>query len=112
MNAVFSDVAGGIAEVYLESGTTFHWGEGSFDLEPHFRNSASGDYRLTSQSPCIDAGANSFVESLLDLDGHRRIVDGDQDGEKAVDLGAYEFPGLFELVGPVEPMPVPVPVVR
>ena len=46
-----------------------------------------GDYRLQSGSPCIDAGANSYIDSLgvtTDLDGNP----GKQGG--TVDIGPYE----------------------
>ncbi len=45
--------------------------------------------RLLAGSPCIDAGDNSVVTVTTDLDGNPRIVNG------MVDMGAYEFHGLF-----------------
>jgi len=41
--------------------------------------------RLQSNSPCINAGDNSYVTNATDLDGNPRIVRG------MVDIGAYEF---------------------
>jgi hypothetical protein len=46
---------------------------------------AGGNFRLQSNSPCIDAGLSAYVSSSLDLDGRPRIVNG------TVDVGAYEF---------------------
>ena len=43
------------------------------------------DLRLQSNSPCINAGNNSYVTSATDLDGNPRTVGG------TVDIGAYEF---------------------
>ncbi len=45
----------------------------------------SGSYHLQSNSPCINSGKNSYVNSTNDLDGNPRIVGG------TVDIGAYEY---------------------
>ncbi len=55
--------------------------------DPLFVNLAGRDLRLQSNSPCINAGNNSYVTTTADLDGNARIVAG------LVDMGAYEFQG-------------------
>jgi len=60
-------------------------GFGNFNLEPRFIDRASGDLRLQSNSPCINAGLNSSVPAGPDLDGAARIAG------PTVDVGAYEF---------------------
>lgn len=53
--------------------------------DPEFVNSSVGDFRLQSNSPCINSGNNAYVSGTKDLDGNPRIVGG------TVDIGAYEY---------------------
>ena len=67
------------------------------DLDTYWYNSNSrnfGDLRLSSGSPCIDAGNNSDVPAgtATDIAGRPRILDGPDPGSTAtVDMGAYEY---------------------
>lgn len=45
----------------------------------------NGDFRLQTNSPCINAGANSAITTALDFAGHARV------SGQVVDIGAYEF---------------------
>jgi hypothetical protein len=53
--------------------------------DPLFVNYSAGNLRLNSNSPCVNAGNNSYVTSLTDFDGKPRIFGG------TVDIGAFEW---------------------
>jgi hypothetical protein len=71
----------------IEDGWT---GTGNIDENPMFVDSVGGDYSLKFGSPCIDAGTDSGAPDH-DLVGTERPQDGDGDGTKVTDMGAYEF---------------------
>ncbi len=55
--------------------------------DPQFLAPASGDFRLSPSSPCVDKGINqSWMLEATDLDGNHRVING------VVDMGAYETP--------------------
>jgi len=57
----------------------------SSDVDARFVDPARGDWRLSLDSPCIDAGTNAVVrEDAVDLDGNPRIAG------RTVDQGAFE----------------------
>jgi len=59
-----------------------------FNLEPHFRDTANGDYRLASCSPLLDLDDPTWVQQqgiTTDFAGNPRILD------DAPDIGAYEI---------------------
>jgi hypothetical protein len=77
----YSDVQGG-------------WtGVGNINDDPRFLAPGSDDYHLTPLSPCIDRGDPAFAPQPgeLDIDGQRRVWDGDGNGSWIVDMGADEF---------------------
>ncbi len=65
-------------------------------IDPLFRDTANGDYRLQPCSPLINAGTNSVIApGATDLNGNPRIQGG------TVDIGAYEAGTLSLLNEPV-----------
>ncbi len=63
-------------------------GSGHVTNSPGFVSRAGGNYRLLSNSPCINRGTNqAWMAGQADLDRTARIVAG------IVDLGAYEYHG-------------------
>ncbi len=58
----------------------------SWRNDPGFVDVAKGNFRLQSNSPCINSGNNTYSKETTDLDGNPRIVD------DIVDIGAYERP--------------------
>jgi hypothetical protein len=61
--------------------------------DPLFVNTNGwADLRLQSNSPCINAGNNSYVTNATDLDGNPRIAGG------TVDIGAYEFQSPVSMI--------------
>jgi hypothetical protein len=67
------------------------WGSGNIDSDPVFFDTSGSDYRLSTGSPCIDAGDNAAIPSsvVVDLDADPRIING------RVDMGAYEYNRLL-----------------
>ncbi|TSA27319.1 T9SS C-terminal target domain-containing protein [bacterium] len=72
----YSDIQGGESGIITNNNGTVYWLEGNIDADPLFLDPANGDYHLTENSPCIDAGD---PDSPLDPDGTR------------ADMGAYYY---------------------
>ena len=71
-------------EIFFSCTTPDPGGMGNITNDPQFVDAAAGNYRLSTNSPCIDRGANFYVQGATDLDGNPRIMNG------GVDMGAYE----------------------
>ncbi|HEX4646954.1 MAG TPA: choice-of-anchor Q domain-containing protein, partial [Verrucomicrobiae bacterium] len=67
-------------------------GPGNFANAPLFVNADAGNFRLQSNSPCINSGNNAYAPAGPDLDGNARIAGG------TVDMGAYEFQNLSTVI--------------
>ncbi|HOW96688.1 MAG TPA: choice-of-anchor Q domain-containing protein [Kiritimatiellia bacterium] len=65
-------------------------GTGNITNDPVFVDAAAGDFRLTTNSPCVDAGSPTN-QLAGDINGIPRPLDGNNDGTNAWDMGAHEF---------------------
>jgi len=85
----FSDIEGGINGIVEGGEADINYGDNNIDADPLFVDPDNGDYHLTENSPCIDAGD---PDSPLDPDGTR------------ADMGAFYFPQVHP---PVLDHPIP-----
>jgi len=67
-------------------------GVGNITNAPQFFDYGKGNLRLQSNSPCINAGNNTYASGATDLDGNPRIV------SATVDIGAYEYQGVGSVI--------------
>lgn len=82
----YSNISGG--RDALGGRATITWGKGNIEADPQFRSPRTGDYRLRSDSPCVNAGrATGHSLPATDIQGRQRKAYG------APDLGAYEYVG-------------------
>jgi hypothetical protein len=104
--AVFLNEGGTVRNSILQNGTDWSYNNGGWTMEycrysmmnpatspgpgniyddPQFVDAAGGDFRLATNSPCIDKGTNAdWMASATDLDGKPRLLNA------VVDMGAYE----------------------
>ena len=70
-------------------------------LDPLFIDASNGNYQLSSDSPCVDAGCDSYVSETYDAAGNLRKVG------ISVDIGCYE--SAFSVVTETQTTPEPIP---
>ena len=80
----YSCYANQLNDIYNNAGT-FTTVNHNITSDPLFANTASGDFRIYSNSPCVDAGNNSYNATSSDIRGKTRIQN------SLIDMGAYEW---------------------
>ncbi len=58
---------------------------------PLFENTSNNNFHLLENSPCIDAGLNSYSIYEFDFDNNNRIWSPQQNENQVIDIGVYEF---------------------
>jgi hypothetical protein len=69
-------------------------GQGNINDDPLFFDANANNFHMSpAGSPCIDEGTNTPIGGLpqTDIDGEKRVVDGDANGTEIVDMGADEY---------------------
>lgn len=79
---------GELTATYSNVGGMNH-GEANIDADPRFVDAENGDFRLSPDSPCIDAGTVAEPMPEFDLAGMHRVMFGGK--ELRPDMGAFEY---------------------
>jgi len=94
----YSAVEGGVDMAFVDSACTLDWGDGMIVSDPIFVNLDDGDFHITWNSPCRNAGSDAAALRLAeDFEGDRRVAIG------SVDIGADEFYYHLYIVGSPTP---------
>ncbi|MGN7917877.1 proprotein convertase P-domain-containing protein [Lysobacter sp. 22409] len=68
---------------------------GNLSADPLFVAPTIGNYHIAAGSPAVDAGATADFLPETDIDGEKRVIDGNGDGVRTVDIGADELKVLY-----------------
>ena len=66
---------------------------GNLNMYPGFKDTTNFDFRLSENSPCIDAGDSITTKNFFDFEGNCRIADGNNDAKYYIDIGPFELNG-------------------
>ncbi|BDX37713.1 hypothetical protein CYCD_10680 [Tenuifilaceae bacterium CYCD] len=110
---IWGNLAGTANQIYNESGTialnyscyanapgditntgTLTATNNNTTSNPLFYNAMASDCRLTANSPCLDAGLDSYNSQTYDIRGKgysRKLLKSNASAAGAIDMGAYEY---------------------
>jgi hypothetical protein len=92
VNASYSDIGYVFVNNAAGGDGTYNDNGGNINSDPLLADVANWDFHLTPSSPCIDSGTNSISGlPIYDFEEDPRIIDGDNDGNSIVDIGADEY---------------------
>ncbi|MCX6270017.1 MAG: dockerin type I domain-containing protein [Bacteroidetes bacterium] len=80
----YSCFSNGSNDIHVES-STFTYTNNNTNSNPIFVDSGNKDYRLFSNSPCVNTGNNSYNSQSYDVRNQTRIQ------SSIIDMGAYEW---------------------
>lgn len=85
------EIEGGTVNVSYSNVQGGWTGTGNIDADPLFVDAANGDFHLTADSPCVDAGnpAATYPAGSVDMDNEMRVWAAGS--SQVVDMGADEF---------------------
>lgn len=79
------------ARVHSSRSAQFQGSNGNIGGNPQFVAATSGDLRLLASSPCVETATPSASATGADAGGAPRFTDGNLDGVRRLDMGAFEF---------------------
>lgn len=85
--SAYSNIYGNIESLDFSGTAILHWLDGNMDVDPLFEDAAGGNYHLSGDSPCIDAGTAYYCLGTIELIN----LNDDQYINIAPDMGAYEY---------------------
>ncbi|MBL8767610.1 MAG: hypothetical protein JNL94_09615 [Planctomycetes bacterium] len=79
------------ARVKSSRSAQFQGSNGNIGADPQFVAATTGDLRLLASSPCVETATPTASATGADAGGAPRFTDGNLDGVRRLDMGAYEF---------------------
>lgn len=97
---IYNDLSSSVTLAYSLVEDVLYSGRGNITGNPYFTDAVNGDFGLTLESPCINAGNNNVLDTIMKKDILGRSLyndyslqgDMNSDTRRQVDMGAYLLP--------------------